>query len=184
MAFCPTCGSSMLDSVRFCASCGTEVGKALAATADGPIVDITPAPNWFVGYPTGQRNGPFTEDEVRSMIARQQIKITDSVAVQGSATWIPITQSPFAQLIVQQASFHRLASSTCPQCGAAMAVVVRRSSASKAFFILGLLTIWIFGFGVIFLIIGYIVGRNPTPRYECPRCGFKANSTMQFGQAR
>jgi predicted RNA-binding Zn-ribbon protein involved in translation (DUF1610 family) len=165
----------MFESALFCASCGTQTGKALAASASGPTVDITPAPTWFVGYATGQQGGPFTEDEVKSMIARQQIKITDSVAVQGSATWVPITQSPFAQSIVQQASIHRLASSTCPQCGGAMAVVVRRSGASKGFFILGLLTIWMFGFGVIFLIIGYIIGRNPAPRYECPRCKYKAS---------
>jgi hypothetical protein len=40
--------------------------------------------------------------------------------------------------------------------------------------IIGLLTIWMFGFGVIFLILGYIVGRNPVPRYECPTCKYKA----------
>jgi hypothetical protein len=39
---------------------------------------------------------------------------------------------------------------------------------------LGFLTIWAFGFGLIFLIIGYIVGRNPVPRYECPLCKYKA----------
>jgi hypothetical protein len=55
-----------------------------------------------------------------------------------------------------------------------MAVVVRTSGAAKAFYILGFLTIWMFGFGVIFLIIGYIVGRNPSPGYECPRCKYKA----------
>jgi hypothetical protein len=108
------------------------------------------------------------------MIAKQQIKITDSVVVDGSLKWIPITQSPFASHVASQASIDRLASSTCPQCGAGMAVVLRRSGASKAFFIIGLLTIWMFGFGVIFLIIGYIVGRNPAPQYECPRCKYKA----------
>jgi hypothetical protein len=39
-----------------------------------------------------------------------------------------------------------------------MVAVARRSGASKAFLIIGLLTIWALGFGFIFL---YIVGRNP-----------------------
>jgi len=174
MAFCPTCGSTMLESARFCASCGTQSGKILAASASGPTVDVTPAPTWFVTYATGQTGGPFTEDEVKGMIARQQLKITDSVAAAGSHTWVPVTQSPFASFVFAQTSMDRLASSTCPQCGGAMAVVLRRSGTSKAFFIIGLLTIWIFGFGIIFVILGYITGRNPTPRYECPRCKYKA----------
>ena len=150
--------------------------KAMAAVAGGPVVTVTtsPPPTWHVTFATGQTGGPFTEEEIRGMIARQQIKITDSVIASGGTTWVPITQSPFAQYIVTQASVDRLASSTCPQCGAAMAVVLRRSAASKALIIIGILTIWMFGFGLIFIIIGIILGRNPSPRYECPRCKYKA----------
>jgi predicted RNA-binding Zn-ribbon protein involved in translation (DUF1610 family) len=177
MAFCSNCGSTIAEAARFCESCGTvDVTKSLATTGTGLTIDVspTPAPAWHVTFATGQTGGPFTEDDIRGMIARQQIKITDSVIAAGGTTWVPITQSPFAKYIVSQTSATRLASSTCPQCGAAMAVILRRSGASKAFFIIGLLTIWMFGFGVIFLIIGYIVGRNPVPGYECPRCRFKA----------
>src|ERR1035441_1100947 len=81
-----------------------------------------------VTFATGQTGGPFTEDAIRSMIARQQIKITDFVVLSGGSTWVPITQSPFARDIVTQASVDRLAASTCPRCGAAMAVVAKGSS--------------------------------------------------------
>jgi hypothetical protein len=186
MGFCSNCGASLAEGNQFCVSCGTRVSsQAIAATVGGsaavpppppPIeVTVSPGPLWHVGYATGQIGGPFTEDEVRSMIARQQIKITDSVVAHGGTNWVPITQSPFARLIVAQASVDRLASSTCPRCGAAMVVILRRSTASKVFFIVGLLTIWMFGFGIIFLIIGYIVGRNPIPGYECARCKYKAS---------
>jgi predicted RNA-binding Zn-ribbon protein involved in translation (DUF1610 family) len=154
-----------------------RVSKAVAVAAAGSTTierRQSPSPLWHVTYATGQTGGPFTEDEVRSLISRQQLKITDAVAVQGSSTWLPITQSPFAHFVVAQSSIDRLASSTCPQCGGAMAVVLRRSSASKALFIIGILRLWMFGFGIIFLIIGYIVGRKPSPRYECPRCKYKA----------
>ena len=55
-----------------------------------------------------------------------------------------------------------------------MTVILRRSGTSKAFIIFGALTLWAFGFGVILTIIGFILGRNPTPCYECPRCKYKA----------
>jgi ribosomal protein S27AE len=178
MRFCSNCGANLAEHTKFCTKCGRTTSQAMAATAGGggSTIDVrrSPGPTWHVAYATGQTGGPFTEDEVIGMIARQQIKITDSISVQGSSTWLPITQSPFAHFVVAQTSMDRLASSTCPQCGAAMTVVLRRSGASKAFFITGLLTIWMFGFGIVFLIIGYIVGRNPTPRYECPRCKYKA----------
>lgn len=176
MAFCAKCGSSLAEGVNFCAACGNKTTQALATAVGGATIDVvpSPAPLWHVTYATGKTGGPFTEDEVRSMIARQEIKITDAVAVQGSSAWVPITQSPFSRFVVAQTSMDRLATSTCPQCGGQMTVVLRRSGASKAFFIIGLLTIWMFGFGIIFLIIGYIVGRNPVPRYECPRCKYKA----------
>jgi predicted RNA-binding Zn-ribbon protein involved in translation (DUF1610 family) len=129
---------------------------------------------WHITYATGQTGGPFTEDEIRAMIARQEIKITDSVVAQGGTTWLPITQSPFASLVVAQTTMDRMASSTCPQCGGLMVAVLRRSTASKVFFGIGILTIWMFGFGIIFIVLGYFTGRNPTPRYECPRCKYKA----------
>lgn len=177
MPFCMSCGTAVPENATLCSTCGTENATKLLPPTGGQTLVIPPPPPpdiiWYVTYATGQRGGPFSEGQVAGMIASQHVKITDSVARQGGA-WMPITQSPFARFVVSQASMNRLASSTCPQCGGAMVVVLRRSGASKALLILGLLTIWLFGFGLIFLIIGYIIGRNPVPRYECPICKFKA----------
>lgn len=175
MAFCSHCGLSLGEDAQFCVACGNKAAQAVGA-AVGSVVDVPAiaSPTWHVTFATGQAGGPFTEDEIRAKIARQEIKITDAVAVHGSSVWVPITQSPFAKYVLTQASVDRMASSTCPQCGGLMTVVLRRSSTSKGFFIVGLLTIWMFGFGIIFLILGYITGRNPVPRYECPRCKYKA----------
>lgn len=109
------------------------------------------------------------------MIARQELKITDSVVAEGGKTWVPITQSPFAHSITSQARMQRLASSTCPRCGGAMVVILRMSGVAKAFIIGGSLTIWAVGFGLIFVIIGLIAGRNKVTRYECPLCKYRAN---------
>jgi len=137
-------------------------------------VSASQAPTWHVTYANGQTGGPFTEDEVRAMIARQEIKIADSVAVTGSQIWVPITQSPFGSHILGQTNMERLASSTCPQCGAAMIVVLRRSTLSKILIYGGILTVWAFGFGFILIIVGLIVGRNKIPAYQCPRCKYKS----------
>jgi hypothetical protein len=177
MGLCTNCGAGVLEGIRFCSTCGTAMASSLVPQRDGAQTIEVQTPSsalWHVTYATGQRGGPFTENDIRGMIARQELKVTDSIVAQGGNTWVPITQSPFASLIVHQANINRLAASTCPQCGSAMAVVLRRSGTSKLLFIIGFLTIWLFGFGIIFLIIGYIVGRNPTPRYECPHCKYKA----------
>jgi predicted RNA-binding Zn-ribbon protein involved in translation (DUF1610 family) len=174
VGFCTNCGSNIAEGARFCTSCGNQASQAIAVATRGETVDISPSPSptWYVTYATGQTGGPFTEDEVRGMIARQEIKITDSIAARGANTWVPITQSPFAPFVVSQASMDRLAASTCPRCGAAMAVVLRRSSMATILIIGGIVTSWAI-IGIPFIIIGVIMARKPTAAYQCPRCNYK-----------
>jgi predicted RNA-binding Zn-ribbon protein involved in translation (DUF1610 family) len=176
MSACTNCGAGILEGVRFCSTCGTPTTTGITSNAEDKIIEAKnyPAALWHITYATGQRGGPFTEDDIRGLIARQELKLTDSIIAEGGTTWVPITQSPFATFILRQASVNRLAASTCPRCGNAMAVILRRSSKSKLLLLCGFLTIWLFGFGVIFLILGYITGRNPSPRYECPHCKYRA----------
>ena len=177
MSFCHTCGTAVTDDAKFCTNCGGNLSAAAAAaTAGGSGLLTAPArgPLWFVTHATGKTDGPYTEEEVRARIARQEIRVTDSIATQGSTRWLPITQSPFASHVAVRSGMDRLASGTCPRCGSAMAVVLRRSSTSKGFLIAGCVTFWMFGFGFLLLIVGYILGRNRVPRYECPRCRYKA----------
>lgn len=174
---CTNCGAGLIDNAKFCVTCGATVpSKALAGNAPAALIEVCPPSKarWYVTYATGQRGGPFTENEIQGMISRQELKITDAVLAEGGTVWTPITQSPFASAITTQAHMHRLASSTCPRCGGAMVVVLRMSGAAKACIIGGLLTIWAFGFGLIFVIIGLIIGRNRVARYECPLCKYRA----------
>ena len=176
MGFCTNCGSTVPEEAKFCVRCGIPVAsKTIAATAGGTTIEVTvsPGPTWHVTYATGQTGGPFTEDEIRSMIARQQIKITDSVAVSGGTGWVPITQSPFARYIVAQASVDRLAASTCPRCGAAMVAVVHQSSMATILIIVGIICT-VFVIGIVFIIIGVMMRRKGRVRYQCPRCNYRA----------
>jgi ribosomal protein S27AE len=153
------------------------MSKSIVETTQAKTIEVVApsAATWHVTFATGQTGGPFTEDEIRSMIARQQIKITDSVIATGGATWVPITQSPFARYIVTQATVDRLAASTCPQCGAAMAVVLQRSKAGLVLVIIGLITTPLFGIGIPIFIVGFILrwGFKPKAKYQCPRCNYR-----------
>jgi predicted RNA-binding Zn-ribbon protein involved in translation (DUF1610 family) len=107
------------------------------------------------------------------MIAGQQIKITDSVLLAGGSKWIPITQSPFAREIVSQASVDRLAASTCPRCGAAMAVVTKKSTMATILILVGIITS-VFLIGVVLIVTGVIMRRKGKVAYQCPRCSYRA----------
>jgi len=174
MQFCRSCGRETSAAARFCDACGTSTGEVQAAAVAGRTIDAVPSggPLWYVTYATGQTGGPFTEDDIRGMIARQQLKVTDSVTAQGGMRWVPITQSPFARFVVNQASIDRLAASTCPRCGAAMAVVAHQSSMGRILIIVGIITTMFF-IGIVLVIIGVIMLRKQTVRYQCPRCNYR-----------
>jgi len=176
MGFCTNCGSTVAGEAKFCVTCGIPVAsRTIAATAGSATIEVTasPGPTWHVTYATGQTGGPFTEDEIRSMIARQQIKITDSVAVSGGTGWVPITQSPFARYIVAQASVDRLAASTCPRCGAAMAVITKKSTMATVLILVGIISS-VFLIGVVFIIMGVMMRRKVKVAYQCPRCNYRS----------
>jgi hypothetical protein len=176
MKTCENCGSSLAEEVRFCTGCGTAVpSKVLAGAAPGQIVEVQtqPRPLWYVTFASGQRGGPFDEQHVKGMIARQEIKITDSVITDGGTTWVPVTQSPFARFIVSQAGIDRLAASTCPRCGAAMFVTRKVPVLAFVFIAIGIFTA-IFIVGVIFLVIGWTMRAKAPYVYQCPRCKYRS----------
>jgi len=176
MRYCTNCGATIGDDAAFCVGCGTKIGRAMA-TAVGATTVVSRQPQnpiWHVTYATGQTGGPFTEDEVIAMIARQEIKVTDSVIAHGGSSWLPITQSPFARYIVTQAATSRLASSTCPQCGGSMVVVRKVPAMAFAFIAVGIFTSLAL-IGIPFLIMGWTMRRNAKLRYQCPRCNYRSN---------
>lgn len=175
MGFCASCGSTIAEEARFCEKCGIPVAsKSIIETAKTNTIEMLAPPGntWHVTYATGQTGGPFTEDEIRGMIARQQIKITDSVILSGGSAWVPITQSPFARDIVTQASVDRLAASTCPRCGAAMAIVTKKSAMATILILVGIISS-IFIIGIILIIIGVMMRRKGKVSYQCPRCNYR-----------
>ena len=176
MDVCTSCGSTVAEEARFCDKCGFSlVRKAIVETAKTKMIEVIapPASTWHVTFATGQTGGPFTEDEIRSMISQQQIKITDSVVLSGGSAWVPITQSPFSRHIVAQASVDRLAASTCPRCGAAMAVVTKKSTLATILILVGIIAT-VFIIGIVLIIIGVMMRRKGKVAYQCPRCNYRA----------
>jgi len=77
MGFCTNCGSTVPEEAKFCVRCGIPVAsKTIAATAGGTTIEVTvsPGPTWHVTYCYRANRGPFTEDEIRSMIAGNRSK--------------------------------------------------------------------------------------------------------------
>ena len=101
MGSCSNCGAGVPENTRFCSTCGTATTNSLVPLHNGGQtieVQSPPPALWYVTYATGQRGGPFTENDIHGMIARQELKVTDAIVAQGGNTWVPITQSPFASL--------------------------------------------------------------------------------------
>lgn len=171
MSFCTTCGASLQTSAQFCTGCGGKVETVGAEQIQGAAITDG---LYYIAYGTGQTVGPLTCDAVKSLIAEQKIKVSDSIRRDGSDPWMPIVQSEFAPLIAQQANMVRLAASTCPGCGAGMAVVIKRSKAGLVLIIVGLLTTPLFGIGIPIFVVGFILrwGRKGQAAYQCPRCNY------------
>lgn len=176
MSLCRNCGAEVEEGSAFCRKCGSSVSTSIvpADTSKKTIEVQPPAPaQWYVTYATGQRGGPFSADVIRSMIARQEIKITDAVILEGGTSWVPLTQSPFAKDIAARTTVDRLAASTCPRCGAAMAIVAKSSTMATILILLGIISS-IFLIGVVLIIIGVIMRRKVKVAYQCPRCNYKS----------
>jgi hypothetical protein len=180
VVFCSKCGSPVSDSHQTCQSCGSNLSSqplVLAPSRPTAAVSVAAAPSgvlYHVSSPmSGQVSGPFNETAIQSLIAQHQIGINDSIAVHGTNTWIPITQSKFSYLVTQHTSVGRVAASTCPHCGAGMAVVIKRSGLGLALIIAGVVLTPVI-VGVPIWIIGMIIrwGGKGTAAYRCPRCNF------------
>lgn len=176
MGFCTNCGSTIPERAQFCTNCGTKSGTVQTETesVSVPPPPPPPAPSlYYVAYATGQVGGPFEEEVLRDLIAQQRVKVTDSVRPASSTAWVPVVQSKFAPLAAQQANMDRLVASTCPSCGAGMAVVIKRSKAGLVLVIVGILLTPIL-VGIPIFIVGYIMrwGGKGQAGYRCPRCNY------------
>jgi hypothetical protein len=121
---------------------------------------------------------------MRAMIARRQLKKTDSVVVEGGKAWVPIMHSPFAPLMgTQRRAERRLARTpapipapgpiVCPRCSTPMLVTSRPPVLSTVFIIVGICFAGAL-VGIPFIVAGYHMRRNSEFRYQCPRCRFLA----------
>src|SRR5579872_127438 len=174
MTACTTCGGALAEGTSHCSTCGT-METALALPPPPPLVPFAiPEIRYYVTWAHGERGGPFTEDTIKLLIAQQRLKITDAVQAEGATQWIPIAQSKFASLVAQRATITRLASSTCPMCGANMAVVIKRSGLGLAPVILGIVLTPVCGIGIPLWIVGYTMrwGGKGKAAYRCPRCQY------------
>jgi len=179
MASCTQCKAAIPDETKFCAKCGASTETTLVPPPPPPMLlpgRATPEQRYFVTWGAGERGGPFSEDEIKLLISQQRLKITDAIIAEGASQWMPISQSKFASFVIQHAQITRLASSTCPMCGAAMAVILKRSSLGLTLIIAGVVLTPLCGLGIPLWIVGYSMrfGKKGTAAYRCPRCNHES----------
>jgi len=178
MGFCTSCGSTIADEARFCERCGLPAAsKSIIETARANTIEVIapPAATWHVTFATGQTGGPFTEDEIKSMIARQEIKITDSVVLSGGSTWVPITQSPFAGHIVTQSQRRSACGKHLPPLRSSHGSCI---AAFKGW--LGAYHYWPANDPIVWHWSANLCGRlhlrwgfKGKAKYQCPRCNYR-----------
>jgi hypothetical protein len=158
-----------------CNSCGTE-NSATNVFCGGCGASLNSHGEYYVLHAaTQQRSGPLTEEAVKEWIAQKRLSTADSVAQAGAQSWTPLLQSPFAKFAAEQITINRLAATTCPRCGSAMAAVIRRSGFGLALILIGIaLTPVIIGIPIF--IVGMIVrhGGSGTTSLSCPICRYSA----------
>jgi predicted RNA-binding Zn-ribbon protein involved in translation (DUF1610 family) len=188
MGFCSQCGTRVVDRSEFCGSCDSvrSSQSMVSAAAGGRTATLAPPRRltWHVAFATGQIGGPYTEEEIREMIARRQIGMTDSVVAVGGTVWAPVTRSRFARYIPPAAAYRPAATAyrpaatayrpaaACPHCGTGMIAAFRASSASTALIVAGIFCTP-FGIGIPMIIVGLIMRAKRGARYQCPMCGFR-----------
>jgi hypothetical protein len=131
--------------------------------------------HFFVYQPmTKQTHGPLTEVQVKQWLLERRISLNDQIHEQGGPGWTAISQSRLATAAVAVATIAQVEARACPQCGAGMAVVLRRSRLGLILIILGLILTPAFGIGIPIFIVGFAIrwGGKGTAGYVCPRCNF------------
>lgn len=180
MAKCATCSADQDDASVFCQSCGSRMKLYGAHESNVP----SPPPlsgdlnTTFQVRPaaSGVVSGPYSEPVLHQYINQGTVSITDSLWDPSIGQWTMISRSRFAPAATAAASYVRVATSTCPQCGSPLVATVKRSTAGLVLIIVGFVLTPMFGIGVPIWIIGFAIrfGGKGKLRLRCARCQYTA----------
>jgi hypothetical protein len=122
---------------------------------------------------TNETFGPLKEEEVRQWIREERIGKLDSVTKTGNTDWIPLPYSEFQPDLSNQIAMQQMAAATCPNCNAAMVVIVGARKADVWWLIIGIVTSGcVLGIPIfIWALYRYHTGKGRS-YYQCPRCKF------------
>jgi hypothetical protein len=180
MVRCTRCDSSQADDSVFCQSCGAKmrVGEATESKPPSTYQGSPPLEGVFRVHSavSGVVSGPYTEPVLRQYISQGAVSIVDSLWDPDAQQWVMISRSRFAPLASAAASYVRIATTTCPQCGTALVPTAKRSTAGLVLIIVGVLLTPAFGIGVPIWVVGFAMrfGGKGTLRLRCPRCQYIA----------
>ena len=197
-SICPSCGSDVEADRGSCPNCNLNAdNQALPGTAEpdpatsdatapgdaqeGPAPDslaMVPSSDSYFAFRAHNRDtrGPLTRADVLQLIGRGELGPADSVRLASSQQWTPLLRSEFETEVAAESTRAKLAASTCPRCGAGMAVTIKRSGFGLFLVILGMALTPVFGCGIPIFIVGYIMrfSGQGTAIYICPQCNYKS----------
>ena len=158
-------------------------GKALSQVDTQPkaeaVVVLPPPPpspqlgQYYVRFALkNETAGPFDELAIRNMIHERHLGITDMFCEVGHDKWTVLSESKFASLVLTTTNRAQFQSSTCPNCQAHMAVVMKSATGATILIWVGIFTsIAIIGLPLI--VIGFIWrAKSRRGSYICPRCNY------------
>lgn len=131
------------------------------------------ASTYFVKTGKRKESGPYSGAQIVDMIRRRDLVFGSQLREEGQPKWTPIQQSPFAPQVIEQANIQRMVASTCPKCGAGMAVVLKPRG--TFLLILGSLLVPVFGVGFIFLVPGLLLRLFAKAKalWRCATCNYQ-----------
>jgi hypothetical protein len=184
MAKCWSCDSVIKGDAAYCQSCGTGLSPARSIVTAVPTTSVgvsaatlTPEAMFHVrSAVSGVVSGPYSDAVLQQYIQHGAVGIADMLWDPREGQWITIARSRFAPVASAAASYVRVATSTCPQCGTPLIALMQRSKLGLVLIIIGILLTPVFFIGVPIWIVGFAIrfGGKGKLVQRCPRCQYTA----------
>ncbi|MGA9055025.1 MAG: zinc-ribbon domain-containing protein [Terriglobia bacterium] len=181
MPKCAQCGTENPEDSRYCQRCGKQIATTTSLAALSPPIQVVTATpvgaEYYVIHGADQRRyGPLRAEDVATWVRLGRLSVHDDVQEVGGNGWVPMLQSKLRPYVLDGAHDARLVASSCPHCGAGLAVQIKRSGFGLFLVLLGIALTPLFGLGVPIFIVGFVIrwGGKGKAFYRCARCNYSS----------
>jgi hypothetical protein len=91
VTICSDCSAQLSNDASFCSACG----KAVRSSYETPLKEARPEPPSRIHiFKDGQQYGPYTSEEVRSLLSSGRLQMSDQAWVEGASGWAALSAMP------------------------------------------------------------------------------------------